>query len=466
MRNPEEIRRAGELSSREWIRLIRLKLGAKEKIPQPELNALVLSWVRSHPAGEAARLLPRLVDAAARLQSLQTAWNLLSFLEVALKLRRPRVGIYDHAFHYIGGAQKYGATIAQTLQQDFDVTLLTNRPVALSDLEAWYGIDLSRSQILVIPLLFFEQKGKASEIIDVGEVDTRGENPFDAVARESGNYDIFVNNSMLEMVYPLANRSLFICHFPEREKSRFFYVDRYTEIVYNSFYTAGWIERRWNLRPHKHIYPPVDMEPEVYPRNKENIILSVGRFDAGGNKQQIEIVQAFEELVRSHPQEFQGWKLVLAGGSPPSNPYLEKIRAHLQETKTPGIELQINIPALALRSVYEKAKIFWHFCGLGQTDPAKIEHFGMTVAEAIQNGCVPVVFRGGGQTEIVEPGVSGFLFSSERELAEITLRLLRNPEELGKMSARAYQAGKKFGGEVFAACVREYFDRLLAAWLS
>ncbi len=462
MRDPEAVRQVGSLSGGDLIRWLRLRLQERKRIPQPELNSLVLNWVRSRPAAEVCRFLPRLVDEVARGQSLQTAWNLLSFLEVALKLRRPRVGIYDHAFHSIGGAQKYGATIAQTLQHDFDVTLLSNRPVALADLESWYGLDLSLCRLKVIPLPFFERKGRAAEIIDPAEVDTRGENPFAAVARESGDYDVFVNNGMLEMVYPLANASLFICHFPEREKSLFFYVDRYTEIVYNSLYTARWIEKRWNLHPHRHIYPPVDMEPEAYPKNKENIILSVGRFDIGGNKQQFEIVQAFEELVSGHRQELEGWKLVLAGGSPPSNSYLEKIKAHLREKKTPAVELQVNIPAFALRAIYEKAKIFWHFCGLGQTDPAKIEHFGMAVAEAMQNGCVPVVFRGGGQAEIVEPGASGFLFSTKRELSEITLRLLRNPGELAEMSLRAYQSGKKFGGRVFAATVREYFDRLLA----
>lgn len=466
MRDPEELRQGGGLSGRDFLRQIRLRTKEGEKIPQQELNGLVLSWARRHPAGETARLLPSLVEAVTRGQSLQAAYNLLSFLEVALKLRRPRLGIYDHAFHYIGGAQKYGATIAETLQDDFDVTLLANRPVALTELESWYGLDLSHCRLKVIPLPFFEREGRPADLIDAAEVDTRGENPFDRVARESADYDIFVNNGMLEMVYPLANVSVFICHFPEREKSRFFYVDRYTEIVHNSLYTARWIERRWGLRPHRHIYPPADMEPESLPRNKENIILSVGRFDPGGSKQQLDIIRVFEKFVRANPREFLGWKLVLAGGSPPDNPYLKRIRTYLREAKKPGIEVLVNIPATVLRSLYEEGKIFWHFCGLGQTDPAKVEHFGMTVAEAMQNGCVPVVFGGGGQTEIVEPGVSGFLFSSEQELGAITLKLLRNPGELADMSHRAYLAGKRFGRKVFGEAIRQYFADLLASRFS
>lgn len=461
------LQRAAAASSRKYSRLIRRSLEERKKVSQDTVNSLVLRWLRSRPAAETTRRLPRLVDDLARHKGIQSAWNLLSFLEVALRLRRPRVGIYDHAFHYIGGAQKYGSTIAQTLQDDFEVTLLANKPVALADLQSWYGLDLSRCRLKVVPLPFFEEKGRHPQIVDAGEVDTcRDENPFHPVSRESGNYDIFINNGMLEMVYPLANTSLFICHFPERKKSRYFYVRRYTEIVHNSLYTARWIKKRWNLTPHKHIYPPVDMEPAAFPLKKENIILSVSRFDEGGNKQQLDMIRVFQEFVRSQPREMAGWKLVLVGGSPRHNPYLERIQAYLQRSPASDIELKVNVSASELKSEYERAKIFWHFCGLGQTDPAKVEHFGMTVAEAMQNGCVPVVFRGGGQTEIVEDGLSGFLFSSENELIERTLGLLGNPGRLEEMSGRAHQRGKAFRREVFIDAVRGYFQGLMASRFS
>jgi len=453
-------------SPRDFGRILRRYQDNKQEIPQAVLNALVLSCIKGRPPAQAARLLPGLMDELARRKSVQSAWNALSFLEVALRLRRPRVGIYDHAFHYIGGAQKYGLTIAGTLQDDFEITLLANKPVGLADLQAWYDLDLSRCRLEIVPLPYFEEKGRHPQIIDAGELNTSGPNPFHAVSRESGRYDIFVNNGMLEMVYPLANTSLFICHFPEREKSRLFYVDRYTEIVHNSLYTARWIERRWGLHPHKHIYPPVDMEPGAFPLPKENIILSVSRFDVGGNKQQLEMIKTFQEMAKNRPRETAGWKFVLAGGSPPQNPYLEGIQQYLRQTRGAEIELKINIPASELRSVYEKAKIFWHSCGLGQSDPARVEHFGMTVAEAMQNGCVPVVFRGGGQTEIVEDGASGFLFSSQNELIEKTLWLIGNPAGLEEISGRAHKGGRKFSREVFAAAVRDYFRGLLAAGFS
>ena len=164
--------------------------------------------------------------------------------------------------------------------------------------------------------------------------------------------------------------------------------------------------------------------------------------------------------------EAPGWRLARGGGPPRHNPYLERIQAYLQQPRAAEIELKVNVSAAALKSEYERAKLFWHFCGLGQTDPAKVEHFGMTVAEAMQNGCVPVVFRGGGQTEIVEDSLSGFLFSSEKAVTDKTLGLLENPGRLEEMSVSAHQRGKAFRHGVFIDAVRSYFQGLLASRFS
>ena len=86
----------------------------------------------------------------------------------------------------------------------------------------WYDLDLSRCRVRIMPLEFFAASSQGR--IDPDLVSARTENPFLAVSRESGNYDFFVNNSMLEMVYPLAAMSFFVCHFPERQQGAYFYV--------------------------------------------------------------------------------------------------------------------------------------------------------------------------------------------------------------------------------------------------
>jgi len=50
--------------------------------------------------------------------------KLLSRMQVILGHRKVTIGIYDHALHAIGGGQKYAATIATALQDEFEITLL------------------------------------------------------------------------------------------------------------------------------------------------------------------------------------------------------------------------------------------------------------------------------------------------------------------------------------------------------
>ena len=58
--------------------------------------------------------------------------------------------------------------------------------------------------------------------------------------------------------------------------------------------------------------------------------------------------------------------------------------------------------------------------------PQNLEHFGIVTVEAMSYGCVPVVINKGGQAEIVQHGVNGFLWNSLEELAEYTLLLAQN----------------------------------------
>jgi len=387
------------------------------------------------------------------------ACQIISRSQLLLGLRRPRIAIYDHTWHFIGGAQKYGATIAEALSSAGEITLMGNRPFSPETLAGWYRLNLSHCNTRIVPMPFFEDRKEA--YIDPAIITSRTiANPFHAVSRASLDYDLFINNSMLEMVYPLSHRSAFITHFPERLPRSYFYVDRYSRIVYNSRYTKGWIEKRWSLSPHTHIYPPVDM-PDSQMQKKESIILSVARFDPGGNKQQLDMLRAFELLHRSRPDICLGWRLVLAGGSFSENPYLSQVQAFVTDHPKLPVDLYINASHVDLTALYHKASLFWHFCGLGQNDPALVEHFGMTVAEAMQNGCIPLVFDGGGMREIVENNRTGQLFSSMAVLLQQSIDLLTNPQKRELMSQAARDEGQRFSKEVFTDRIRKLAAELL-----
>ncbi len=388
----------------------------------------------------------------------QTAYNTLLRIEAALKLRKPTLAIYDHTGHIIGGGQKYGFTIAHALQDIFDITLLLNKEISHKELRDWYHLDLTTCQIKVIKIPFFDQFN--SPLLDPARVSRRIQNPFHIISKESGNYDFFINNSMNEMVYPLANVSALICHFPERRPKSYFYADRYTHVIYNSQYTAHWIEEKWKFTPHKHIYPPVDMAPVTSSAetSKENIILSVARFEVGGSKKQLEMVRTFLKLNRRFPAVFNEWKLALVGGSPDENEYLKKIKELIEKSGTNNILLMVNSSGDELKALYGKAKIFWHLCGLDQTDPSLVEHFGMTIVEAMQNRLVPIVFDGGGQREIVDHGVNGFRVNSTAQLMSFTMKVINDPSLQIELGGQAFEKSKLFTRETFEQKVKEFFS--------
>lgn len=84
----------------------------------------------------------------------------------------------------------------------------------------------------------------------------------------------------------------------------------------------------------------------------------------------------------------------ISGGSPKKNSYLQGLEKQIKQAELP-IELEVNVSLERLQTIYKKAALFWHLCGLDETHPERFEHFGMATVEAMQNGCIPLVFRGG-----------------------------------------------------------------------
>lgn len=380
--------------------------------------------------------------------------HLLARMQILLGQRKMSIGFYDQAMQVIGGGQKYGCTMAAAIQDRFDVTLMTNKPVTLARLEDWYGLSLSGCRLEIIPMPFFEKHGGW---IDSNVVTPDVANPFETISRASQRFDIFVNVNMLTMIRPLSPFSIFLCHFPDTLRRCYFAVDEYPCLFVNSSYTAQWVKARWGLDPDGLLYPPVDMT--VPPVEKENLILSVARFETGGSKKQHELIRAFELLRKSYPDLLEGWRLVLAGGSSPQNRYLAEIERMARKSSAP-IAVHPDLSLLELQDLYARARIFWHACGLGESDPHLIEHFGMSTVEAMQSRCVPIVFNGGGQRGIVEHARSGYRFDTLADLCQYTRDVITTPDLMNQLQDAAYERSQVFTRKRFEEFVRRFFQAL------
>lgn len=418
------------------------------------LPVMLKKLILHHSAHTSEQVLERVCETLIPRYGSLAVDHLLARMQVILGQRKMSIGFYDHALHVIGGGQRYGCMMAAALQDHFDVTLAASKPVTLPDLERWYGLSLSGCKLEILPMPFFDKLGtwidSAAVTPDVG-------NPFETVSRGLQRFDVLVNVNMQTMLAPLNPFSVFLCHFPESKRDGHFAVDDYSCLMVNSLYTAQWVKLLWGLEPDLLVYPPVEME--ALQAEKQNLILSAARFEPGGSKKQREIIRAFESLWTSHPHLLRDWRLVLVGGSLPQNDYLEEIERVARESAAP-VEVRINVPFSELQSLYAKTKIFWHACGLGEKDPHLIEHFGMTTVEAMQNRCVPIVFDGGGQREIVEQGQSGYRFSTIRDLCTYTLRVIADPGLMEQLKEAAHQRGRTFTRKRFEEAVNRLFRAL------
>jgi glycosyltransferase involved in cell wall biosynthesis len=97
--------------------------------------------------------------------------------------------------------------------------------------------------------------------------------------------------------------------------------------------------------------------------------------------------------------------------------------------------------------------VFWSATGYGEnTDkrPWTNEHFGMTTAEAMAGGCVPVVIDRAGQREIVREGVDGFRWADPQQLRIRTVQVATDEALRNRLSAAAVQRAHIFSDDAFA----------------
>ena len=230
----------------------------------------------------------------------------------------------------------------------------------------------------------------------------------------------------------------------------------YQEIVSISEFTQRWVRHRWGRKSHV-IYPPVAFVTGGV--QKEPLILSVGRFFGqrfGHSKKQIELVRAFRALVA---RGLPGWELHLVGSCQHLHTeYLDRVRA---EARGLPVHFHIDASGRELRQLYERASIYWHAAGLGESErrhPERLEHFGISTVEAMGAGAVPIVVGTGGQGEIVQHEVNGYHFRSLEDLVARTYLLAHLPALRRRLGDAARQRAGEFSTERFAARVRALVD--------
>jgi glycosyltransferase involved in cell wall biosynthesis len=334
----------------------------------------------------------------------------------------------------------------------------------IKDLEDRFGIELENTKILKMDLpsatsLKEHYKNKRN------------------VERVTKEYDLFINFMFLSKHQGKAPRNIYMCMFPPQkykfDKSTHDVIGNvldlqfkrsYNYFITNSLFTNHWQQHYWNTgNKNRIIYPPVFSETEMVEvdlAKKENVILSVGRFFVGAhNKKQDILVDFFIDNYK----KFEGWELHLIGALSNNPVDLEYVNSIKNKIENHPIYLHINIPLVQVDELYSKAKLFWHATGLDEESdkfPDKMEHFGITTVEAMSNGVVPIVINKGGQTEIVNHELNGYLWDNKEQLLKYSLELIADSNKRELLALKAIERAEFFSVENFYKHNEEIFDAL------
>ena len=282
----------------------------------------------------------------------------------------------------------------------------------------------------------------------------------------SAEYDLWISMVYVLPAFTRARRGVILCQFPYRlpggigpraqamrllRRALFGHeVADFAGVIAQSEYTRSWVRRLWD-RDALVVNPPIDV-PAQGPdwEAKEPIVLSVGRFFAGGHSKRHDVMaRAFRDLVDAG---HTGWELHLVGSlhrNPADEAYFAEVR-RLAEGYPIHIHTDVSRPELD--DLYRRAAIYWHAAGCGvdpETHPAELEHFGMTTVEAMGRGAVPVAFGRGGQPEIIEHGVNGYLWTDTSDLVSLTASLIDHPALRRRLAAAARERSHAFRSSLF-----------------
>jgi len=374
-----------------------------------------------------------------------------------------KVGIYVEPSGGLGGSQYMAAVLAAGLSEHRQVELVHHQGAITRDqLETFAGLDLQRVSLRVVareplpnaasslPWRLWQQNSRWHENLS---------RPYETFINVTHGVPPFCRapHGILVVLFPFFQRNWMRNDPPQgldpRRRIRDAYYDfewrrrmrTYSTITSISEFTRKWTREYWEVDS-KVIYPPVDTTGAAGP--KDNVVLSIGRFSTTGHpKKQDEIIRAFNDLGALQQS---GWRHHSIGGLselPADRDYF----AGLEAMAGPATSLFTNVTRAEIKQQLSQAKLFVHAAGFGEPEdkPEATEHFGIATVEAMAAGAVPIVVNRGAQPEIVNHGVSGFVWNTPEELKHYIVELATDENKREQMARAARERAELFSRRNF-----------------
>ncbi len=350
-----------------------------------------------------------------------------------------------------GGGERYILTIAEAFRDAAQVALVSTHPISrirLLTMGREFGLDLRHLEPLCL---------------------------HDLPAAASFDLAFVLGNAIFPPAGRMALRNIFICQFPfplddeaDALRLRPFWNDFDFVLTYSEFVRSHVMRESAarELAPRRVVVlsPPVPQIVSALTKRPRQI-LNVGRFFTGGHcKRQDAMIDAFRALIQGGVKA----ELHFAGSTLSDPPHQAYYLGLVEQARGLPVFFHANCSGEALRQLYAESRIYWHATGVGgdaAEAPHTVEHFGISVVEAMSAGCIPIVFAAGGPTSIVEDGVSGFHFQTLEQLSAKTHELLESipAATLDTMAAAAAAVARAYDETTFKEKLLAVSSELLTA---
>ncbi len=264
-------------------------------------------------------------------------------------------------------------------------------------------------------------------------------------------YDLFINFADRIPIFSSARQSALVIQFPYDFIPSVYqmfwlgHLHSYQLRLVNSYYTQFWTRAFWEIDCPV-VYPPVPLD--LATPLKENLIVSVQRFDASQPHRQLKLISAFK-LLKS---DFPAWTFKIFGDLDENRSNQSFFTAVCEAARNVGVDVVANQTSEQETELLRHAKIFWLASEADEEvdfHPEQSDSFNLRLVQAMSAGCVPIVNNFGALSEVIRHGESGFFWNQPGELLEYTAALARNDILFQAMAQTARMRALDFRPERF-----------------
>ena len=360
------------------------------------------------------------------------------------------IGVFTPVINWCGGAEWVSLNIINALsEQGHQVIVLVNKPVDKKKIEHIFNKKISQVQEIVFPLELFpssDYHNIYSDQLRLFLLKTKSELVIDTYSNAMLPIaDVsYVHHPLQRLIEMQSNRSNKLYFLPYNNCLRANRGAVARNLIFaNSKFTAEVIRRQLGVNPHV-LYPPIQkaiIDTVKSHKRRSNNVITVSRLCHGKN---LEIIPY---IARSTPKEISFTIVGLFDSQKMYTILSNLIKNFSVEDR---VKIVVNLGREELRKKLLDSKVYLH--------PTINEHFGVSIAEAMSSGCIPIVHNSGGPKEFVS---EHYRYDNMNEAADKVVKAIAEwtPEKAALISTYA----EKFSEANFAKRFIEIFGQYCSA---